>query len=192
MKLARGIRADLKAAAEASWERVKRTHDAGIKLREAKAKVGHGTWAEWLDKHCALSPRQAQKYMKFANAPLEAHLPDAEARWQRISGRHKDKNPSKDNGPAQDPGGRRGRKPSEADTTGDDEELHVVIRRVERLAFVEQAKRVRDRFGIGRGGDWFTVTVRRAIDELDPQKGAGGPHGAHAQAGESEEAGHEA
>jgi hypothetical protein len=56
---------------------------AGALLKEAKAKLDHGKWLPWLEKHCPdIAPRTAQLYMKLAegravieaNAQSVAHL----------------------------------------------------------------------------------------------------------------------
>ncbi len=38
---------------------------AGEHLLEAKDKVQHGDWEGWLEKHCQVSKREAQRYMKL-------------------------------------------------------------------------------------------------------------------------------
>jgi hypothetical protein len=40
----------------------------GQRLIEAKALLKHGEWLPWLNEHCFLSERQAQKYMRIARA----------------------------------------------------------------------------------------------------------------------------
>ncbi|MGX1107838.1 MULTISPECIES: DUF3102 domain-containing protein [Bradyrhizobium] len=40
----------------------------GERLIEAKPLVGHGKWLPWLKANCAMSERQAQKYMRVAKA----------------------------------------------------------------------------------------------------------------------------
>jgi hypothetical protein len=40
----------------------------GQRLTEAKALLKHGEWLPWLNEHCFLSERQAQKYMRIARA----------------------------------------------------------------------------------------------------------------------------
>jgi hypothetical protein len=101
--LAKGIRADLKAAEGAWLERLKRYRAAGEKLLQAKAKVRHGEWEGWLKDNCGLSRRQAEKYLAFAKAPRGAHLEDEEATWRCCSGRGKKRadpqRPSKPGGP---------------------------------------------------------------------------------------------
>jgi hypothetical protein len=39
----------------------------GVALAEAKEKVGHGKWSEWLAANCAVSNRTASDWMRFAN-----------------------------------------------------------------------------------------------------------------------------
>ncbi|HIG16771.1 MAG TPA: DUF3102 domain-containing protein [Candidatus Handelsmanbacteria bacterium] len=38
----------------------------GVALAEAKEKVGHGNWSEWLAANCAVSNRTASDWMRFA------------------------------------------------------------------------------------------------------------------------------
>ena len=43
-----------------------RSRECGERLNQAKAQVVHGGFTEWLQAHCRVKPRQAQKYMKLA------------------------------------------------------------------------------------------------------------------------------
>ena len=43
-----------------------RALQAGDLLNKAKVSVPHGGWKDWLAKHCNLSERTAQRYMKLA------------------------------------------------------------------------------------------------------------------------------
>jgi hypothetical protein len=54
--------------------------EAGGLLWEAKGKVQHGHWLEWLPANCPFSERTAQLYMKLAQ-----DLPRIEAKPQRIA-----------------------------------------------------------------------------------------------------------
>lgn len=41
---------------------------AGQLLAKAKATVTHGTWADWLDHHCTVTPTSACGYMRVARS----------------------------------------------------------------------------------------------------------------------------
>lgn len=45
---------------------IEHARQAGELLLEAKALVNHGEWIGWLADNCAVSPRQAQRYMRVA------------------------------------------------------------------------------------------------------------------------------
>lgn len=49
----------------AARDAVKYALHAGELLLKAKKLVKHGKWGDWLKKHCLVSPRQAQKYMRL-------------------------------------------------------------------------------------------------------------------------------
>ena len=55
----------LKAAAETAFGHA---IVVGERLIEVKDLAGHGNWLPWLNEHCHLSDRQAQKYMRLARA----------------------------------------------------------------------------------------------------------------------------
>src|SRR5690349_16273671 len=59
----------IKAAHEALTGKnaVPRAVEAGAWLNQAKAKLEHGQWQEWLEKNCDLKERTAQRYMKLAD-----------------------------------------------------------------------------------------------------------------------------
>jgi hypothetical protein len=46
----------------------------GDRLRQAKSMLRHGEWLPWLTRHCTVSPRQAQRYIRLAE-----HWPTIEA-----------------------------------------------------------------------------------------------------------------
>jgi|GEM_PF-3428090 len=60
---------EIQASAEAMAERALL---AGNALIEAKGIVRHGEWSRWLQDHCALSERSAQRYMQMARAGLKS------------------------------------------------------------------------------------------------------------------------
>jgi len=60
---------DIQASAEAMAERAL---VAGNALIEAKGLLQHGEWGRWLQDHCAMSERSAQRYMQMARAGLKS------------------------------------------------------------------------------------------------------------------------
>src|SRR5215471_5792355 len=63
------LAARIKAAYEALTGKnvVPRAMQAGEWLKEAKDKLDHGQWQDWLEKNCDLKERTAQRYMKLAD-----------------------------------------------------------------------------------------------------------------------------
>jgi hypothetical protein len=63
------LAARIKAAHEALTGKnvVPRAVQAGEWLKEAKDKLDHGQWQDWLEKNCDLKERTAQRYMKLAD-----------------------------------------------------------------------------------------------------------------------------
>jgi len=63
------LAARIKAAHEALTGKnvVPRAMQAGEWLKEAKDKLDHGQWQDWLEKNCDLKERTAQRYMKLAD-----------------------------------------------------------------------------------------------------------------------------
>jgi Protein of unknown function (DUF3102) len=70
--LAARIRAYHEATVAALKSSVENAIKAGDLLIEAKAQLKHGQWLPWLDKHCAISQRTAQLYMKLAKHKTQA------------------------------------------------------------------------------------------------------------------------
>ena len=68
-ELLSNLAARIKAAHEALTGKnvVPRAVQAGEWLKEAKAKLDHGQWQDWLEKNCDLKERTAQRYMKLAD-----------------------------------------------------------------------------------------------------------------------------
>jgi hypothetical protein len=64
--LAARIRIEHEATAAALQRRVMHAMAAGDLLIEAKAQLKHGQWLHWLAKHCVISERTAQLYVKLA------------------------------------------------------------------------------------------------------------------------------
>jgi hypothetical protein len=64
--LANRIKAAHTAVQDASKNVLGKAIAAGIALREAKAKLGHGQWLPWLKDNCDVSERHANNYMKLA------------------------------------------------------------------------------------------------------------------------------
>ena len=64
--LAARIRIEHEATAAALQRRVMHAMAAGDLLIEAKAQLKHGQWLPWLAKHCVISERTAQLYVKLA------------------------------------------------------------------------------------------------------------------------------
>jgi hypothetical protein len=64
--LAARIRAEHQATSDALKKGAEHAMAAGDLLIEAKSKVPHGRWLPWLEKHCSMSERTAQLYMRTA------------------------------------------------------------------------------------------------------------------------------
>ena len=64
--LAARIRIEHEATAAALQRRVMHAMAAGDLLIEAKTQLKHGQWLPWLAKHCVISERTAQLYVKLA------------------------------------------------------------------------------------------------------------------------------
>jgi tRNA(Ile)-lysidine synthase TilS/MesJ len=64
--LANRIKAAHAGVLEASKNVVQKAIQAGMALREAKAKLVHGEWLPWLKDNCNVSERHANNYMKLA------------------------------------------------------------------------------------------------------------------------------
>lgn len=64
--LAIEIRAQHLLARQAADTAIDHARRAGMLLLQAKAALDHGEWLPWLAEHCALSMRQAQRYMRAA------------------------------------------------------------------------------------------------------------------------------
>jgi hypothetical protein len=86
-RLAAEINDDIRNGDKARAEQLRRYRSAGEGLNRAKDLVGHGRFGAWLAEHCALSERQAQKYMKFAKSAPGADLDEEEALWREASGK---------------------------------------------------------------------------------------------------------
>jgi Protein of unknown function (DUF3102) len=75
------LAAEINAAREGFNAAAKRAINQAIiigqKQTEAKALIKHGAWLPWLEDHCSLSERPAQKYMRIARAKeaLVAKMP---------------------------------------------------------------------------------------------------------------------
>jgi Protein of unknown function (DUF3102) len=65
--LAAQIKSYHKAVEDAGKNMVDKAIAAGVALNAAKRQVAHGSWLPWLEKHCELSERTANRYMKLAN-----------------------------------------------------------------------------------------------------------------------------
>jgi hypothetical protein len=65
-ELAKRIRAE-HATVISAVKVVPRAIAAGELLLQAKNRMGHGQWLFWLEIHCALPPRTAQRYMNLAS-----------------------------------------------------------------------------------------------------------------------------
>lgn len=87
IRLAAEIKDALERAVKSEWDRLDYYRSAGEGLNRAKELVPHGDWGTWLkDNFEWKSDRQAQKYMKFANAPRKADLEDEKRAWRDASG----------------------------------------------------------------------------------------------------------
>ena len=64
--LATRIKTADRAVRDAAKNIVQQAVIAGQALNDAKAKLGHGEWLPWLERHCDLSERTAHNYMLLA------------------------------------------------------------------------------------------------------------------------------
>jgi hypothetical protein len=78
--LAVRIREEHAATATALKHGIDHAMNAGDLLIEAKALLKHGQWLPWLDKHCLMSQRTAQLYMRLAKA-----RPEVEAQKRNVA-----------------------------------------------------------------------------------------------------------
>jgi hypothetical protein len=65
--LARAIQREHDAVRTCVAEGLEHARRAGELLRQAKAALPHGDWLPWLEKHCDVSARTAQAYMRIAD-----------------------------------------------------------------------------------------------------------------------------
>src|ERR1700678_1472142 len=65
------IRVAHQATSEALKSSIEHALTAGELLIEAKKLVPHGQWLPWLEKHCEMSSRTAQLYMRVAKNRAE-------------------------------------------------------------------------------------------------------------------------
>jgi hypothetical protein len=79
--LAARIRAEHEATGTALKSSVEHAMMAGDLLIEAKSRLKHGQWMPWLTKHCAMSDRTAQLYVKIAKnrTTIETNIRNAVA-----------------------------------------------------------------------------------------------------------------
>jgi Protein of unknown function (DUF3102) len=63
--LARQIEAEHRAADDAAHNAIERASACGRLLLQAKERVGHGHWLDWLAEHTTVTPRRAQRYMRI-------------------------------------------------------------------------------------------------------------------------------
>jgi hypothetical protein len=64
--LAQRIKSYHAGVLEAARNVVGKAIQAGLLLKQAKAKLAHGEWLSWLKGHCELSERTAHRYMQLA------------------------------------------------------------------------------------------------------------------------------
>jgi hypothetical protein len=62
--LARLINAEHEACLNSAKDAIDRAIEVGRLLSDAKGKVQHGGWADWVEVNCSFGPRQASNYMK--------------------------------------------------------------------------------------------------------------------------------
>jgi Protein of unknown function (DUF3102) len=67
--LARQIEIEHRAFVDAATNAMERAVRCGQLLLQAKARVDHGDWLDWIDDHLSFGARQAQKYMSYAEHP---------------------------------------------------------------------------------------------------------------------------
>lgn len=79
--LANAIRGEHDAAMAAAGDAIRHAIECGRLLTAAKSQVAHGQWLPWLADQTPVSPRTAQRWMRFAehsetilNAPCVADL----------------------------------------------------------------------------------------------------------------------
>jgi hypothetical protein len=85
--LAQRIKAAHAAVLEHARNVVGKAIQAGLLLKEAKGKVWHGEWLDWLKDHCELSERTAHRYMQLAanKQKIEEALRDKSATMASLS-----------------------------------------------------------------------------------------------------------
>jgi hypothetical protein len=67
--LARQIEIEHRAFVDAATNAMEKAIRCGKLLLQAKARVGHGGWLDWIKEHLSFGARQAQKYMSIAQHP---------------------------------------------------------------------------------------------------------------------------
>jgi len=84
--LAARIKVAHAAYVDAARKGVEHAMAAGDLLLEAKAQLGHGQWLLWLRKHCGLSVRSAQLYMRLARNRSEIEVKCATVAYLTLQG----------------------------------------------------------------------------------------------------------
>jgi hypothetical protein len=67
-ELAHQINVEHEAIAKATQSALAHAFEAGKLLLEAKQKLKHGEWLDWLQANCTISPRTATHYMRLAKS----------------------------------------------------------------------------------------------------------------------------
>ena len=70
-----------RAATDTARSALRHALDAGRSLLEAKERIPHGSWTDWIEERCEFSPRTAQAYMRLAR-----HWPELEPKAQSSAG----------------------------------------------------------------------------------------------------------
>ena len=97
--LATRIKTAHRAVRDAAKNIVQQVVIAGQALNDAKAKLGHGEWLPWLERHCDLSERTAHNYMLLA-ANRGKFAIDADLTLNQALRQIKGDGSPKDDGPA--------------------------------------------------------------------------------------------
>jgi hypothetical protein len=82
-EIAQKIRNEYRQVIDAGKAVVSRARRFGEMLWEAKGKVGHGDWLDWLRDNCDLSKRTSQRYLELGKPPNKRRLDEALAKMKQ-------------------------------------------------------------------------------------------------------------
>ena len=98
-ELATRIKTAHRAVRDAAKNIVQQAVAAGQALNDAKAKLPHGEWLPWLERHCELSERTAHNYMLLAANRVKFAI-DADLTLNQALRQIRGDDPRGDDGPA--------------------------------------------------------------------------------------------